>query len=456
MLIRFTIENYLSFGKKTEFTPYATREMHHRARTATGPLPGLRILPIAAIYGANASGKTNLFKALQAVQWLVVNGTRAGEFLPVQTFRLDRTRQGQPSRFGVEFLAGGKAYAYEFGATSSAVVEESLKEIRVASEPLVFSRKAGAAGPVFEFGPAAGAENETEEQFLEFVGKGTRSNQLFLHEALDRDVKQLKPVVEWFRTKLLLIDPRAEHLTLGLQMHTQEQFRQFCTSAIKNIGAGIESLSTEVVPLDEAVFSEGLREQLRAQVTGENAVLLRTPNGQRYYVARIDGAIQVAKVVTFRTGSDGKPVRFEIPEESDGTQRFIDLLPALHELGADGSEKVVFVDELDRSFHSGLTRTIIESFFFEWEPTSRAQLLFTTHDATLIDQELFRRDELWLVEKNDAGETELKALSDYRVRSDKRLMKDYLLGRYGAIPPGRMVRMRPLPKARTEHEAAVK
>lgn len=454
MLIRFTIENFLSFGKRTEFRCFATREMHHRERTAPGPLPGLKILPIAAIYGPNASGKTNLFKALQVVQELVVQGTRAGQSIPVQTFRLDPARVSQPSRFSVEFLAAGKVYLYEFAATTREVVEESLTELRAASDALVFSRKAGKEASTFEFGPAAGANSDEEKQFLEFVGKGTRTNQLFLHEALDRDVKQLMPAVNWFRTTLVLIDPRAEHSALGLHMHARAQFRQFCTSAIQNIGAGIESLGTEVVTLEEAAFPDALKEQVRAQITEENAMLLRTPNGQRYYVARIDGDIRAAKVVSFRTGTDGKPVRFEIPEESDGTQRFIDLLPALHDLGVEGSEKVVFVDELDRSFHSGLTRKIIESYFFEWESKSRAQLIFTTHDATLIDQELFRRDELWLVDKNQAGETELKSISDYQVRSDKRLMKDYLLGRYGAIPPGRMVRLRPIPSSQVKEESA--
>lgn len=448
MLIRLTIENFLSFGKKTEFRTFASREMHHRERTAVGPLPGLKILPIAALYGPNASGKTNFFKALQVVQALIVHGTRAGENIPVQPFRLDRARMTQPSRFSVEFLAGGKVYLYEFAATTRDLMEESLKEIRPASEPLVFARKAGVNEFVYEFGPAAGVEDEKEKQFLEFVGKGTRNNQLFLHEALDHALKQFKPIVDWFRKTLMLIDPRAEFDALGLQMHTREEFREFCTSAIQNIGAGIESLGTEVVTLEEAAFPDGLKEQLRTQVTGENALLLRAPNGQRYYVAQLDGDVRVAKVVSFHTGSDGKPVRFEIPEESDGTQRFIDLLPALHELGAEGSERVVFVDELDRSFHSGLTRTIIESFFFDWEPASRAQLIFTTHDTTLIDQELFRRDELWLVDKNKAGETELKSVSDYRVRSDKQLMKDYLLGRYGAIPPGRMIRLRPKVKTK--------
>jgi len=446
MLIRFTIENFLSFGKKTEFRGFATREMHHRDRTAAGPLPGLKILPIAAIYGPNASGKTNLFKALQLVQELVVQGTRAGENISVQPFRLKRARLSQPSRFSLEFLAAGKVYLYEFAATGGEIVEESLTEIRVASAQMVFSRKTGASEPNFNFGPALNVTNDKELQFLEFVGKGTRSNQLFLHEGLDRDVKQLKPVVDWFRRTLLLIDPRSEHAALGLHMHAQERFRQFCTNAIQNIGAGIESLGTEVVTLEEAALPDVLKEKIRAQITDENGMLISAPKGQRYYVARFRGEIRVAKVVSFHAGSDGKPVRFEIPEESDGTQRFIDLLPALHELGSEESEKVVFVDELDRSFHSGLTRTIIESFLFEWEPNSRAQLIFTTHDATLIDQELFRRDELWLVEKNQAGQTELKAVSDYQVRSDKRLMNDYLQGRFGAVPPGRMLRLRSLSK----------
>jgi AAA15 family ATPase/GTPase len=450
MLIRFTIENFLSVGKKVEFTASATREVHHRQRTYVGPLPGLRLLPVAGIYGPNASGKTNLFKALQAVQWLVERGTRAGENIPVQPFRLDRARLSQPSKFGIEFLAGGKVYFYSLAVTNREVQEESLMELRPASEVLVFSREMESGESKFKFGAAAGATNETDEQFLNFVGKGTRSNQLFLHEALDRDVRQFKPIVDWFRKGLMLIDPRAVYEALGLQMHTHGALRQFCTDAVQRIGAGIASLGTEIISLEKAGFPDELKEELRTKVTENEAALLRASDGQRYTVAQIDGETQVAKVVSFHTGSDGKPIRFEIPEESDGTQRFIDLLPALYELGAAGSERVVFVDELDRSFHSGLTRTIIESFLHAWDPSSRAQLLFTTHDATLIDQEIFRRDELWLVDKNQAGETELRSLSDYQVRSDKRLMKDYLLGRFGAVPPGRMLRLRPLPAAESQ------
>ncbi|MEI8108883.1 MAG: ATP/GTP-binding protein [Verrucomicrobiota bacterium] len=456
MLIRFTIENHLSFGKPAEFSTQATRELHHRARTFQTPIRGLRLLPITAIYGPNASGKSNLFKALKLVRDLVINGTRPGESTGAQPFRLDRARMGQPSRFEIEFLVGDKAFAYRFVATSQEVIEESLWELHVASKRLFFSRELGAAGSTYKFGPASGiADDEKERQFLEFVGKGTRTNQLFLHEALDRGVKQLNPVLDWFGRTLVLICPRSSSQSLELNLHEHQEFKNFCNHAVQRIDAGIESLDTEFASLGSAALSEEIKDMLRKQMTETENVFLRASDGQRYNAVMHEGEIQVAKIVSYHRGSDGKKVRFEIPEESEGTQRFIDLLPAFHDLGISGSEKVIFVDELDRSFHTRLTQTLIESYLAAWHDKSRTQLLFTTHDATPLDQDLFRRDEVALVEKSDEGETELQSLSDYRVRSDKRLMKDYLLGRYGAVPRTQTLRLRRLPVEQVATETAV-
>ncbi len=455
MLIRFTIENYLSFGKPAEFSTQATRELHHRARTYQAPIAGLRLLPITAIYGPNASGKSNLFRALKLVRNLVIEGTRPGTSTEVKPFRLDRARLDQPSRFEVEFLAGDRAYAYRFAATSQEVVEESLWELRVTSKRLFFSRQPGTDGAIYEFGPASGTEgDEKERQFLEFIGKGTRANQLFLHEALDRGVKQLKPVLDWFGRTLVLICPQSSFHALEMNLHERQEFREFCSRAVRRIDAGIESLATEIVPLAGAPLPEELKDLLRRQVTETHNVFLRGADGQRYTAVLRDGEIQLMRIVSFHRGSEGQKVRFEIPEESDGTQRFIDLLPAFHDLGLTNTEKVIFVDELDRSFHTKLTQTFIESYLAAWDDKSRTQLLFTTHDATLLDTDLFRRDEVALVEKNDGGETELQSLSDYRVRSDKRLMKDYLLGRYGAVPRTQTLRLRRHPAAVVQEGAA--
>jgi AAA15 family ATPase/GTPase len=442
MLIRFSIENYLSFGKSAEFTAQATREMHHRDRTFKSPIAGLRLLPISAIYGPNAAGKSNLVKALRVVQELVIDGTRPGQDIPVHPFRLDDARIGQPSRFRVEFLADDKAFAYQFAATSREVVEESLHELRPTTSRLVFSRPPAGSECPYQFGPASGTEGDAkEQQFLEFVGKGTRGNQLFLHEALDRDVKQLGPVLAWFARTLMLIGPRSTPQVLALKMHLREEFRTFCNRVIRRLGAGIDDLGTELLSLENVPLSDDQKEKLRKEVTETTSALIVGPDGQRYSALMQDGEIRIAKLVSFHRSRKGDPVRFEIPEESDGTQRFIDLLPALYELGASSYGKVVFIDELDHSLHTLLTRTLLESYLDARDEKARSQLFFTTHDATLLDEDLFRRDEVTLVEKNDDGETEIKALSDYSVRSDKRLMKDYLLGRYGGIPETRTLQL---------------
>jgi AAA15 family ATPase/GTPase len=139
--------------------------------------------------------------------------------------------------------------------------------------------------------------------------------------------------------------------------------------------------------------------------------------------------------VTFHRASNGKPIRFEISDESAGTQRLIDLLPAFHELLAGDSKKVFIIDELDRSLHTLLTRNLLESYLASRHKESRGQLIFTTHDGLLLDQDLFRRDEFWFIDKDETGASSLTSLSDFKdIRRDKDIRKSYLLGRFGGIP----------------------
>jgi AAA15 family ATPase/GTPase len=173
-------------------------------------------------------------------------------------------------------------------------------------------------------------------------------------------------------------------------------------------------------------------------------VLLRINRGLRFSLRRKDGELKAAKLVSYhRAEGVTEPVAFDIGEESDGTQRVVDLLPAFHDLANAEKESVVFVDELDRSLHSRLTRGLIEGYLGGRPPNARSQLLFTTHDATLLDPGLFRKDEVWLIDKNEKGESELSSLSEFKLRSDKRLMKDYLLGRFGGVPNMHRLPLRP-------------
>jgi AAA15 family ATPase/GTPase len=396
----------------------------------------LRLLTLGAIYGANASGKSNLYRAVEFARKLVVSGAKLEASIPIKPFRLAARFRTAPSRFGFDVLVGERVFAYRFALTANAVVEESLNEIRPASERLLFSRQQSGSGESewnLESFQTLGLKPE-ELQFIEFVAKGTPKKQLFLREAHARNVKQFEGLWRWFRHSLLLIDP--ETTAAGLEFELEEQgLQDFSTRMLRSADVGIDRLGTQMVSLESLGLPKELKADLEKDCKEGRGVLLRSAEGLRLNLRRENGELKAAKLVSYhRMEGTKKEVAFDIGEESDGTQRIVDLLPAFHRLANAKKELVVLVDELDRSLHSRLTRGLVEGYLGCRPAQSRSQLIFTTHDATLFDHKLLRKDELWLIDKNDKGESELSSLSEFKLRSDKRLMKDYLLGRFGGVP----------------------
>ncbi len=436
MLIRFKVENFRSFGNEVEFSCLATPERGHRQRVVIGPQPGLRLLTVGAIYGANASGKSNLYRAVEFARKLVVSGVKLEAPINVQPFRLDPARRSAPARFYFEVLVEDRVLGYRFAVDREKVVEESLTELRPSSERLLFSRD-GSSGsePIWNLQHFKGLNLKAEElQFVEFVAKGTPKNQLFLREAHGRNIKHFEALWRWFRHSLLLLDPQST--ALGLEFRLQERgLNDFSTQMLRAADLGIERLGTETVALDSLDLPTSLRQQLESDCKEGQSLLLRSSMGHRVNLRRENGELKVAKLVSYHRAVDGrKEVAFDIGEESDGTQRVVDLLPAFHDLANADEAFIVFLDEIDRSLHSRLTRGLIEGYLGCRPSKARSQLLFTTHDATLLDQALLRRDEVWMIDKNEKGESELASLGDFKLRGDKRLMKDYLMGRFGGVP----------------------
>jgi AAA15 family ATPase/GTPase len=435
MLIKFQVENFRSFGEEVEFSCLATPERAHRERIVVGPQPGLRLLTVGAIYGANASGKSNLYRAVEFARDLLVTGVKLEAPIPVQPFRLNSAMLSAPARFQFQVLLEGKVLAYRFGVTAAEVVEESLTEIRPASDRLLFSRNAGKESePKWNLEHFDGLGLKAEElQFIQFVAKGTPKNQLFLREAHARNLKHFEDLWKWFRHSLLLIDPETK--AGGLEFNLEGQaFREFSARMLRGADVGIDRLGTKVEALESIDLPKEVKMMLEDDCKEGEGILLHGSDGQRISLRRKNGEIKAAKLVSYHRVGTAEPVEFDIAEESDGTRRVIDLLPAFHDLANPSSALVVFVDELDRSLHSRLTRGLIEGYLAGRPAKARSQLLFTTHDATLLDQNLFRNDEVSLMDKNEEGESRLSSLGDFKLRSDKRLMKDYLLGRFGGVP----------------------
>lgn len=202
------------------------------------------------------------------------------------------------------------------------------------------------------------------------------------------------------------------------------------------LDTGIAHLGGEEMTFESLPMSESLKATLQEDVKeGETVRLLAAASNERFVVTRKDGELVARKLVTFHSKADGSEVRFEMRQESDGSQRVIDLLPAFLDLSHGFSKKVCVIDEIDRSLHPLLTRQLLEMYLRRCCPKSRSQLLLTTHDVLLMDQDLLRRDEMWVAERDSSGASCLIAFAEYKdVRYDKDIRKSYLQGRLGGIP----------------------
>jgi hypothetical protein len=199
---------------------------------------------------------------------------------------------------------------------------------------------------------------------------------------------------------------------------------------------GVEYIEARAVPMDSLGMPPKMKETILNTLKDEGAgILVPSPNGQRYSIYLKDGEPVASRVVTYRLDTNGQPVAFETTEESDGTLRLLDLSPIFHELASPTSRKVYIIDELDRSLHTLLTTALLEYHLSTRGAATRTQLIFTTHDIMLMTQEIFRRDEMWFIERGDHGGARIECLSDYKeIRFDKDVRKAYVQGHFSGIP----------------------
>ncbi len=427
MLVGFSLENWMSFRDKVSFSMVATRERQNGERIPAIGKYQTRVLPVAAVYGGNASGKTNFFKALSFAKALVVKGTCPDSLIPVEAFRLDAEGTERPSRFVFELLIDDIMYEFGFAATRKAVLEEKLVAIASASEKVLYERREGR----LDF-----HESLANDQFLRFAFKGTRDNQLFLTNSVSQNIDTFKPVYDWFKSILELLAPDSRFETFERFIDEGHPLYSAMNEMLSGLDTGISRLGGEEVPFENILLSKPLKTKLDEDVKeGMTVRLTSEPFNERFVVTRKGGELVAKKLVAFHSKPDGTEAKFEIRHEADGSQRVIDLLPAFLELSDRKSKKVYVVDEIDRSLHTLLTRRLLEVYLSNCSAETRSQLLFTTHDVLLMDQRLLRRDEMWVAERDASGVSNLVSFSEYKdVRYDKDIRKSYLQGRLGGIP----------------------
>jgi len=439
MLVQFAVENFACFAKEVLFSMVAstaTEHPSHIVQSETGRRP--RILRVAALYGANAHGKSKLIEALRFAQMLVVTGTRRGAPIPRVPFRLDAERLQKPSRFDFLIDYQGSEYSYGFAVDGERVQEEWLFVRTTAKEVKYFERVTDGEGKVVvETGPALTGRTKKQKAFLDLVALGTRPNQLFLTEAADRNVERLTPLYDWFKSVLTIVKAESVPQPLAVRARHEEDFVAFLADFLQRAGTGIQDVVAEEVPMDldqhlpEA--SATLRAEVEADVQEGAIVGLLGPAGESLTFYRNEQSQPMtARLKTVHAGKDGELVRFDFEDESSGTRRLMEILPILADVGT--GERVFVVDELDRKLHPHLSRFFVSSFLARCGEDQRSQLIFTTHDTHLMDLDLLRRDEIWFFEKDAFGASTLYSMNALNVRRDLKLDKSYLQGRFGGIP----------------------
>lgn len=407
MLVEFRVRNFRSIKDDLCLSMTASKDQEKKETNTveTGAAPA-SLVRSAVIYGPNASGKSALVMAIQFAQSVV--RTSAG-LMPNQPlnhipFKLDAKTATEPSEFEFTFLLQGIRYQYGFSILSDGINEEWLLVYKAAKPQLWFERKfdKNSGVDVYRFGSSLVGKRKIWQE-------STRRNALFLSTAIQLNSESLRPVYDWIAEGLMVFNagtqPLFDHSTAWAASATEKP------ALLSFLGAADVGIS------DVSVHKRKQR-MVRVEVGDGDT---------QHVVSEAD-----VNFPLFRHNSPTGEASFQVEEESTGTQRlFAFAAPLIEALKA---SRVIVVDELDGSLHSHIVRFLVELFHRPSGNKSAAQLIFTTHDTSLLDANIFRRDQVWFMEKNRDHASVLVPLTDFSPRKHEALERGYLQGRYGALP----------------------
>lgn len=427
MLIKFTVENWESIKEPITLSMIATQERQHAARLALIEKYRLRLLPVAAIFGANASGKTKICRALWFAKQLITTVTQPESSIKRIPFKLEKRLKNEPTRFSFQIVVNDICYEFSFAVTADKVLAEKLIQLSPYSEKILYLRDS--SGKVtFPDVPLL-----NQDPRLHFIAAGTRENQLFLTKTVDQNKDNFLAVYQWFKNNLIVLGPDATlanggHFIHNLNMPISAMINHF----IAKLDTGITHVDEIDIPLESVQFPADVKAKIVEKLPEGGAILF---GKSRVIANNRNGTVSVKKLVSYHRSIDGTETEFDFAQESAGNLTLINLLPVIFELSVSKASKTYIIDELDQSLHTLLLRSLLEYYLQTCSPASRSQLLFTTHNLMLMDQDLFRRDELWLTERNIHSATQLISLSEYKeVGNDKDIRNSYLKGSFGGIP----------------------
>ena len=440
MLIRVVATNFRSYGQETEFNMLPSQNVRRYDWHVHNRAKGANVLRTAVIYGANGAGKSCLVKALGRLQDMVMHGS-----VPPLYIR-DANKYNHPESpisLEVEFRTETNQYSYGVSYRGNVCMEEWLYSTVKAQSPVcIFERKVnaktGKASISLEPHKKETAKSKMLISLLE--DNFLKSDELVISKQDVIKNKFISDAYDWFANKLMVIYPETHSTSIFDDRYSDDVFKKNSENLITALDLGIDALTLKdediesfklrsaewpelIQGIDRIVKRMSKRSDEKQSVfldSGLFTVSIRR-EGDKYYARRVQAQHEV----------NNKLYDFELKEESDGTQRVFDFIPMVQKVKSEACTFVI--DEIDRSLHPTLVRALVTKIVTD--KGMKGQLIFTTHDAGLLDGKIFRNDEIWFAEKDrETQSTHLYTLDEFKPRADLDIQKGYLNGRFGAIP----------------------
>lgn len=429
MILRVILKNFLSFNEEVQFDMFPNLKrtsLSDHIKVIDDKLP---VLKMAAIYGANGAGKSNLLKSISFLKAFTTSKNFLNkELLEKYTFALKENADKHPMELTIEFVThSGIPFIYSITASHAGILIETLQISGLGSEEnrVIFTRENGRIK--YAIKPSA----EVNKMVLGWIKMNPFASLLNINN--DMPVltdKHISIAQKWFKEELTIIGLYSFNPTLIGIFKSNKAITQFASDLFKAIDLGINKVTIETENLEDwmnAHHSNDIpKEQLQKLNEGELAEFVNFRNTRTISIE--DGIKKISQMMFEQFGENGFSKEMDIQSQSDGTVRLLSLVPALYE--AMYRSKTLIIDELDHSIHPYLVRGIVR--YFSKQKTN-GQLIFTTHQTCLLNQNFLRTDEVWLVEKKNGG-SHMYSLNDFKIHNTINIENGYLEGRYGAIP----------------------
>ncbi len=417
MLIEFSVSNFLSFRNKVTLSMLATKPIKEHLDDNVIISDRYNLLKSAIIYGANASGKSNLLSAIKFMKWFCINSSKemqAEEAIDIQQFKLSSSSKKQPSHFEIVMIIDNNKYRYGFEVNRKEVVSEWLFHAAKIKEYPLYIRENDRIEVMKGF-----PEGENLEE-------KTRKNALFLSVAAQFNGQISMKILSWFKKFNHisgLMDERYEAFTVNLLEN--KKYKTIILEFLNRADIGINDIELNEYDITYENLPEEMPDSIKKEV-------LKKLKGEKKF-----RLFTVHEIYNEKNEVEGLAIFDFENEESEGTKKYLKLSGPIIDTLSNGN--ILSIDELDARLHPILTKIIVKLFNSKDTNPHNAQLIVATHDINLLNAAIFRRDQIWFIEKTRDNSSDLYSLAEYRlpkgkVRKDASYAKDYIRGRYGAIP----------------------